>query len=231
MSLLHDKTMPRPDQVRAEFDHLAALPESWDANTHYHRFLLRHMPPGCDHALEVGCGTGKLACALATRAKRVTAIDLSPEMISRARRRAAAHGNIELIVADAAAWDFPPRAYDFVISVATLHHLPLGRSLDALREATAPGGVLAILDLLERPGMTGVLHNAVAAPMAAVLRFVHTGRLLPPPLMRRAWREHGRGDRYLTPAELQEAVRTHLPGALVRRHLLWRYSVIWRRAD
>jgi hypothetical protein len=77
------------DKVREDFDRLADLPESsgWDHNAHYHPFLLKHLPPRLDEALEVGCGTGAFARVLAERCGRVVAIDLSPAW-SRWRERA-----------------------------------------------------------------------------------------------------------------------------------------------
>jgi hypothetical protein len=56
-----------------------------------------------------------------------------------------------------------------------------------------------------------------------------SGRLAEPAELRRAWEEHGRTDRYLTLAEVRAACARALPGARVRRHLLWRYLIVWRR--
>ncbi len=44
-------------------------------NDAYHQYLLRHVPPGCDRALDVGCGAGLLARRLAKRVRSVDAID------------------------------------------------------------------------------------------------------------------------------------------------------------
>src|SRR5882762_3164379 len=112
--------------IQADFDRLALLDaEGWTQNNHYHNFLLRHVPNGCENALEVGCGTGAFARRLAERARHVTALDLSPEMIRVARSRSAECANIEFQVADALAWDFPVAHLDCMVNIATLHHLPL----------------------------------------------------------------------------------------------------------
>ncbi|MGH8575069.1 MAG: class I SAM-dependent methyltransferase, partial [Gammaproteobacteria bacterium] len=42
--------------------------------------------------LDAGCGSGQFGIALAERGACVTGIDLSPEMIRRAREHAASHG-------------------------------------------------------------------------------------------------------------------------------------------
>ena len=90
--------LPSPDQVRADFDRLAPLSDDgWDHNSHYHPFLLRRVPPGCRTALDVGCGTGRFARLLATRAEHVDAVDRSTEMISAALRTVAILASLVLL--------------------------------------------------------------------------------------------------------------------------------------
>ena len=51
----------------------------------------------------------------------------------------------------------------------------------------------------------------------------------PPMEDRQAWDEHGRRDRYPTLPVVRRAAAAILPGAEVRGHLLWRYSLIWEK--
>jgi hypothetical protein len=53
----------------------------------------------------------------------------------------------------------------------------------------------------------------------------------PPAEVRRAWAEHGRLDRYPRVGQVRKICRELLPGARVRRHLFWRYSIVWRKAS
>src|SRR5437870_3363925 len=55
------------------------------------RQLLRAFSPG-DSVLEIGCGTGEEAIALARRDVRVLATDASPEMVEVVREKASAYG-------------------------------------------------------------------------------------------------------------------------------------------
>jgi hypothetical protein len=91
------------------------------------------------------------------------------------------------------------------------------------------GGTLAILDLYESAGLVDVLAGMVAIPVSFVLRLIKTGRLSEPRQVRQAWVEHGRNDTYPTLAEVRQVCGRVLPGAEVRKHLLWRYSIIWRK--
>jgi SAM-dependent methyltransferase len=216
-------------QIQADFDRIARLSgDGWNHNNHYHNFLLKHLPPRCETALDIGCGTGNFARLLAERANKVIGLDLSPEMIRLAREQSTAQPNIEYQVADVLAWDWPVEGLDGIASIATLHHLPLDAILEKARTALRPGGVLLVLDLFEYDHWTNWLSGTVAVPVNLALRLAHTGRLQDPPEVRAAWEEHGKNDRYLTVTQVKESARI-LPGAQVRKHLLWRYSLIWKK--
>jgi SAM-dependent methyltransferase len=110
-----------------------------------------------------------------------------------------------------------------------MHHLPVKLMLSKFRRALRPGGVLLILDLVEPEGFRDRLMNALALPACVGLRLLHQRRLRPPASVRAAWAEHEQFDTYPTLAEVRKVCSELLPGAEVRRHLLWRYSVIWRK--
>src|ERR671930_1716254 len=64
--------------------------------------LLRHLPPPPARILDVGAGTGTMSLLAAQLGHRVTALDLSPGMLSRAREKADADGlDIETAVGPA----------------------------------------------------------------------------------------------------------------------------------
>jgi hypothetical protein len=48
-----------------------------------------------------------------------------------------------------------------------------------------------------------------------------------PSKLQEAWLEHGSHETYLTSAEARTIATTVFPGAEVRDHLLWRYSIRW----
>jgi SAM-dependent methyltransferase len=218
-------------RTRADFDRLAALDTgAWSHNSHYHAYLLRRLPPRIDSALEIGCGAGEFSRLLARRARQVTALDLSPEMVRLARERSARYPNIHYVVADATTWDISRDTYDCVATIATLHHLPLKPTLTRMRDALRPGGTLLVLDL-HAPDFPGnYLRSVLAFPASLALRALHGMPLRQPPEVRAAWHDHGRHDAYLHVAEIKRLCVRLLPGARVRKHLLWRYSLIWRKS-
>ena len=216
--------------IQADFDRIAPLAgDGWDHNSHYHGFLLRQIPVHCREALDVGCGSGAFSRLLAQRSEQVLALDLSPRMIEIARERSRAYANIDFVVADATAWAFPAARFDCVASIATLHHLPAETTLTRMRDALKPGGTLIVLDLFKGTGLPDVLTSGLAIPVGVALRLIRTGRLRQPREIRAARAEHGRHDSYMTLAQVRRVCQAVLPGARVKKHLLWRYSITWKK--
>ena len=215
-------------KLQADFDRIALLSsEDWDHNSHYHRFLLRHGPARCELALEIGCGTGPFSRLLAQRSDRVIALDLSPRMIEVARERSKSYSNIDYQAADATAWEFPRERFDCVASIATLHHLPFEKMLRKMKGTLRVGGTLLVLDLFEPVGVSDRLPAVVATPASMALGLIKNRRLRASREVQEAWAEHGRNDAYSTLAQVRRICAKVLPGARVRKHLLWRYSIVW----
>lgn len=216
--------------VEADFDRLALLDEEgWTANNHYHNLLLKHVPSDCEDAIEIGCGTGAFARLLAGRCKRVVALDLSAEMIRVARVRSTQFPNLDFQLADAMKWDFRPSQFDFICSIATLHHLEQRELFDKLRDSLRPRGVLVVLDLIESSGLGERILDMVGLGVSSSLRLIHNGRLNPPAAVRKAWEQHGKHDHYATLNQMRTLADELLPGATVKRRLLWRYTLVYQK--
>ena len=71
--------------------------------------------------LDVGCGDGASAVALALRGARSSGVDISSDALAQARRNSrAADVSIALAAADAGRLPFPAGRFDLVISVTAL---------------------------------------------------------------------------------------------------------------
>jgi ubiquinone/menaquinone biosynthesis C-methylase UbiE len=223
--------------IQTDFDRIALVSiDGGTQNDHYHNFLLRHLPSNCQDALEIGCGAGALARLLAQRSRQVLALDLSPEMIRIARERSAKFPNIDFQLADVRERTLPDESFDCIATIATLHHLPFREILLKMKAALKPGGVLLVLDLFEpernllKPeGMLDTFLNVIAMGVSVSLRLIHQGRLLPRREVRDAWVAHERHDIYPTMSQVRELCAEILPGSRVRKHLLWRYSILWEK--
>ncbi len=218
------------ESIQSDFDRIALVSgERWDHNAHYHAYLLRQIPERCQNVLEIGCGTGEFSRLLARRAESVLAIDLSTQMIRLARARAKLCPNIDFVNADAVAYEFPAHRFDCIATLTTIHHLPIESILGKIRRALKPGGVFVCLDLYRRSSLGELLLDGVAYPAGVILKLLKTGRPRPPREVRDAYAEHGRTDTYLTLPQVRRVCAGVMPGAVVSRHLLWRYSIVWKK--
>ena len=118
--------------------------------------------------LDVGCGTGRLAFALAERCqtKQLRGVDFSPAYIEYATRRNS-DPRITFDVGDACALAFPDRSFDRVLSLLVLHFIPRAeQAIAEMRRVARPGAVVgaAVWDT-----RGGYVANRIFFDTAAVL--------------------------------------------------------------
>jgi ubiquinone/menaquinone biosynthesis C-methylase UbiE len=100
---------------------------------------------GDEHALDVGCGAGALALALAPIVADVVGIDRVPELLALGRERAPA--NVTFVEGDAEALPFAAASFDLVGTLRTLHHVQHPeRVLADLARVCRPGGRVLVVD-------------------------------------------------------------------------------------
>jgi len=118
----------------------------------WQRQLERSFGPGDAGAnkkiLDVGTGTGSIAVLLANMGMDVAGVDIAPNMLEIARRRANKQGvSINLVEASADALPFEDDTYDIVFSRHLFWTLP--KPIEAIVEwvrVAKPGGIVAIAD-------------------------------------------------------------------------------------
>ncbi|WP_188189447.1 class I SAM-dependent methyltransferase [Nonomuraea sp. SYSU D8015] len=188
----------------------------WNHNIHYHPRILGAVPGGAKHALDVGCGEGMLARELRQAVPHVTGIDLHAPSIDQAREYP---DDINYIVGDFLTHPFEPASFDLIASVATLHHMDAATGLARMRDLLRPGGVLAVVGLawstipdLPRD-LAGVVVGTVHRAVKGIWKH-SSPTVWPPPV---------------TYAQMRALAAEILPGSQYRRHLLLRYSIIWRK--
>jgi ubiquinone/menaquinone biosynthesis C-methylase UbiE len=105
----------------------------------------KHFLNHSDTALEIGCGTGTTALALAPHVARIVASDVSSEMITIAREKAAAQfcQNVEFTVATAEGVPGSDGSYDTALAFNVLHLIKdRAATLAKIRQLLKPGGLL-----------------------------------------------------------------------------------------
>ena len=193
-------------------------PGYWNHNVHYQPVILNAVPPGCQTALDVGCGDGLLAARLAERCAEVTGIDRDPRMIAQARAQQA-RARTTFIEADFLTHPFPEANFDFVCANTSLHHMDFTAALTTMARLLRPGGQLAVIGLAADKSIGDLLTGAPGVPVDLFYRAIY--------------RRGGSGAPILDPdqswREVRAAAKETLPGVRYRRHLLWRYSLRWTK--
>jgi SAM-dependent methyltransferase len=103
--------------------------------------------------VDLGCGPGVFALAVASRCRRVVAADVSPPMATVVRAKVAESGigNVDVTEAGFLSYEHTGDPPDFVFTRNALHQLPdfwKGVALARLANLLRPGGILRLHDLV-----------------------------------------------------------------------------------
>lgn len=118
----------------------------------------KHAPPA-GRALDVGCGTGRDAVYLARHGWQVTGVDVVPQALGRAARRAADAGvAVRWVQGDISAPDTLDLGHDFglLVDLGCFHGLRATqrqRAAEAMTKAAAPGATMLLFAF--SPGRRG----------------------------------------------------------------------------
>lgn len=100
--------------------------------------LTAHLHGG-EEVLELGCGTGYFTRALAGTGAQITAIDISSDLLAKARRECCSD-NVFFDLQNAYALTYPDDRFDTVVGSSVLHHLEIEPALAEILRVLKPGG-------------------------------------------------------------------------------------------
>lgn len=134
--------------------------------------LASHIRVG-QRVLDLGCGTGALTFMAARRGAKVKAIDVNPQMLEIAKRRAketVVEDKVELAEMGVAELDAENSdTYDVVMSGLCLSELSddeITYTLKEVKRILKPGGLLLIADEIKPASMIGrLIHWLIRAPL------------------------------------------------------------------
>jgi demethylmenaquinone methyltransferase / 2-methoxy-6-polyprenyl-1,4-benzoquinol methylase len=142
--------------VRTMFDRIAPVYDVMNRamtaglDRGWRRLTARAVVAPGDRVLDACCGTGELALAARAEGGRVTALDFSPRMLERARRKTA---DVDWVQGDLLALPFEEGSFDAVTVGFGLRNVEdLDRALSELRRVLRPGGRLGILEIVRPQG-------------------------------------------------------------------------------
>ena len=101
-----------------------------------------------ENCLEIGCGTGKNTKWLLTKGQKITAIDLSEEMLSKAREKIS-NDNVRFLKVDINEdWTFTNEKFDLVVCSLVLEHIEnIDRIFKLISEYLIENGIVYIGEL------------------------------------------------------------------------------------
>ena len=158
--------MDHPDLIRGEFarqaDRFAAAAAT--TRSDLTQRIVDPVPAG-SLVLDLACGPGIVTAPLAEKARRVVALDLTPQMLANARRRCAAAGrkNVAFVESSAGRLPFPSGAFDAVVTRLSIHHFPEPAPIvEETRRVLRPGGRFVLADVVSSDDAEkAALHNAI----------------------------------------------------------------------
>jgi SAM-dependent methyltransferase len=115
-------------------------------------FSLGVLEPG-ERVLDVGCGAGTdslVAAQMVAPDGRVTGIDMTPQMLAKARRAAGEMGldNVEFAEAEAEQLPFPDESFDVIVSNGVIDLIPDKDAVfSEFRRVLRPGGRIQLADV------------------------------------------------------------------------------------
>jgi SAM-dependent methyltransferase len=189
----------------------------WNHNVHYQRVILEAVPAGCGPVIDVGCGDGLLVRKLATRCASVTGIDRDPPILARARAATPASSNVTYLEGDFLACPLPDAGFDFACANTALHHMDFAAALAKLAALLRPGGRLAVVGIAQNRSPAEWLIGGACLPFDWYYKLTRGEGNPGAPIMEpdMSW------------SQVRATARRVLPGVSYRRHLLYRYSLIW----
>ncbi len=135
-SLTSSSTKPDFDQVAASYDELRPTDDNWWA---LFELLVREGDLLGRRVLDIGCGTGRAAAALAERGSRVWGIEPSPEMAALARERLST-----VKIASAEQLPFKDGWFERAVMWLVIHLLDRPPAFAEAKRVLAPAGCLVI---------------------------------------------------------------------------------------
>lgn len=151
-------------------------------------------------ALEIGCGPGTWTREVAPLVEHLTALDISPDMIERAREYTESE-NVEFVRADVAQYPFI-EPVDTIFSVRVVEYLQDWRPVfERMLAAVAPGGRAIIITKTPISVWRGTGRSRAVAQLAHQVRHRYLGG--PEPWRDSLWQ------RYIPPAEMAGLFEAH----------------------
>ncbi|MEM7375069.1 MAG: class I SAM-dependent methyltransferase [Bacteroidota bacterium] len=202
------------------------MQEHWNHNNHFHSHLLRQIDRPMKIGLDIGCGSGSFTRKLSAYCEEVIGIDSDRHAIEKAKKGTNLARNVRFVHRDFGEMDIAPHSIDLISMIASIHHMELSTSLQKIQQLLRPGGLLLVLGLYREVSFMDLVYSCFSLPIDVVCKFLKNGQLSSPMPYDMKMTSPA-----LSFSDQQQLFQSILPTSRVQRHLLWRYSAIWRKGE
>ena len=126
----------------------------WNPYWRTMHYALDKYPPENSRVLAYGCGAGALGLRLAKFGYRVSAFDISDQLIRNATYLAEKYGladRVDFSVQTAEALKYESGSFDAIVGMNILHHINLPKAVPEMQRVLRPGGTAVFKDSLQTP--------------------------------------------------------------------------------
>lgn len=195
----------------------------WNHNTYYHNFLLNHLSLKRNRVLDIGSGLGLLSSKLSNLFNEVVSLEPDIESVKNAKALYHTLHNIEYINDDFLSYDFGDDKFDSIIAVASMHHMNYTQALTKMLNLLDKNGRIIILGLYKEATFTDYLFSSIALLPNFMLNMLSTKN-------DSSKLEMVTRSPELTMKEIYSLSDKTLENCKIKRHLFWRYSLIYEKA-
>jgi SAM-dependent methyltransferase len=126
------------------------------------QLLHKHPLQAGSKVLEVGCGTGRTACFLAEKGCKVTAVDIRPDMLVKARTRSERlHTDVLFVEGDACNLPFTDNEFDVVMVESVTNFTDTRKALSEYQRVLKDGGVLYDREVIKWGEMPSEVYRKI----------------------------------------------------------------------
>lgn len=190
----------------------------WNHNTHYHKFILDHLPVKNDSALEIGSGLGLFSYKISSIFTDVLSLEPDQKSIEYSKKQYGILQNVVYLNNSFKEYDYTDQKFDFIAAIASIHHMDFDSSLEKMKSLLKPGGKIIILGLYKESSISDFFISLIAIIPNFILNLL---------TLRRETKDCDMVTTFpaMTIKEIKTAASNILKKYQFRRHIFWRYSI------
>ena len=194
----------------------------WNHNYHYHNFIIKNLSKSRKSALDIGSGNGYFASKLSTMFNKVICLEPDKNTFNHAKNKYYTISN--MIQKKSLLDEFnSEEEIDFISCIASIHHMDFERSLVKIKELLSMDGKLVILGLYKESTMIDYLYS-ILAYIPNKIRCVLSSNSPSEKIIIKT------RPAKMTFKEIKVIADKILVDYKIRRHLYWRYSIIYNKS-